>query len=173
METIYILDSSVFFSDLPINLLSGKKITVPEVEEELRDDKRRLKLQIVRDLEIRKPNERFIQEVTEVSKKTGDIRFLSETDISILALALEIKKDKLYPIILTDDYDIQNLSMELGIEYKKVARKGIKEVFRWYNVCEGCGKIYDITYDGECEVCGSMLRKKVRKGTRRYRCEKS
>ncbi len=164
MERVYILDASAFFSDLPINLLIGKKITVPWVEEELKDDKRRLKLQITSDLEIRKPNERFIQEVTEISKETGDIKFLSETDICILALALEIKRDNLDPIIITDDNYIQNLSAVLGIEYRKVARKGIEEIFHWDNVCKGCGRTYDITYDEICEVCGSMVRQKVRKG---------
>ena len=86
---------------------------------------------------------------------------LSEIDIEILALALEYKEENKYnPIILTDDYSIQNMSNFLKIEYKNISQKGITKRFKWISRCQGCGKKFkeDIKI---CPICGSEIKKKV------------
>ncbi|MCW4021293.1 MAG: hypothetical protein NWF14_08715, partial [Candidatus Bathyarchaeota archaeon] len=42
-------------------------------------------------LRVRKPDIRFLDRVKEASKTVGDVRFLSEVDMQVLALALELK----------------------------------------------------------------------------------
>ena len=65
-------------------------------------------------------------------------------------------------IIRTDDYSIQNLARVLGLKYKTVGFKGIKEVIHWKYRCRGCGRIFDKNMP-DCPICGSQLRS-VRSG---------
>ena len=97
-------------------------ITVEEVLKEIKD--RYSKLHIIpRNIKIFEPSEESINTVMLAAEKTGDKNRLSFTDVKLLALALE-RKD----VIVTDDYDIQNLAAFLGIPFKPFRQRGIKEV---------------------------------------------
>jgi len=72
-------------------------------------------------LKIVNPKDKHIERVKEKAREVGSDKHLSETDIDIIALALE-KKGKL----LTDDYTMQNLSAHLGIKYEGITRGEIK-----------------------------------------------
>ncbi|NLI74385.1 MAG: nucleic acid-binding protein, partial [Euryarchaeota archaeon] len=86
------------------------------------------------------------------ASKTGDDARLSPVDMEILAIAIDVKG-----MILTDDYSIQNLAKVLGLEYKSIGTKGIKEIFTWKYRCRGCGRIFNENMD-DCPICGSALR---------------
>jgi len=70
----------------------------------------------------------------------------------VLALALDLKAE-----LLTDDYSIQNLARVMGVRYRGVGMKEIKEVVRWKYRCTGCRKEWDENYP-DCPICGSPLR---------------
>ena len=158
MQIKLVLDTIAFIAGMS---MEGECYTVNEVLEELKSEDAKLKASLALsqgDLKVREPDDKYINEVIKASKKTGDILNLSQTDIKLLALAMELKG-----IIITDDYDMQNLAKVLEIEYKQVAELGIRKIFQWKNICKGCGKIFPLEYKGRCDVCGSELKKIAKK----------
>ena len=66
---------------------------------------------------MKAPSQEFLNQAKTASNKVGDSFKLSETDIELLALALELKSTGYNPQIVSDDYSIQNVATQLGIEF--------------------------------------------------------
>ena len=62
---------------------------------------------------------------------------------------------------ISDDYTIQNSLKIMNIDYSGVITEGIKGIYNWKKICEGCKKEYpeDYKFD-DCEICGSKIFKK-------------
>ncbi|MCD6240249.1 hypothetical protein J7K27_01830, partial [Candidatus Bathyarchaeota archaeon] len=90
-----VLDTSAFIAGFDPFTIEGKAYSTPLVKEELKSDATpRLRFQTAVEngkLEIIQPENRFIEIVTQQSKKTGDFKYLSQADIEVLALALQLK----------------------------------------------------------------------------------
>jgi UPF0271 protein len=116
-------------------------------------------------LRVRKPNTRFLNRVKEASKTVGDVRFLSEVDMQVLALALELKSAGHDPHIVTDDYSIQNVANQISVNFTSLMTYGIRFRLHWILYCPACHRKYPPDYKPKrCEVCGTQLkRKSVRK----------
>ncbi len=168
MEKCIILDASAFISGFQPQLVEQGCYTVPEVIGEIKDENTKLVAELcLKDgnVHLMTPSEKAIEEVRAFSETTGEIGLLSDTDIRLLSLALDFKKKGSAPVIITDDYDIQNVAARLEIEYSPLVERGIKELFKWRNVCRGCGKDFPPETTGKCDVCGSWLKRKVIKKT--------
>ena len=49
----------------------------------------------------------------------------------------------------------------MGIDYSGIITEGIKEIYNWKKVCQGCKKEFEDDYPfDDCEVCGSRIFKK-------------
>lgn len=99
--------------------------TTPSVINELKD----LKSSSLADVAILQsnmktlnPKKKHLEKVEEKAKDVGSLSHLSDTDLEVLALALE-KKGK----IVTDDYTVQNLAAHLNLEYQGVMRGEIEK----------------------------------------------
>ncbi len=159
---VYVADSSVFILGMPLpSLVQNRIITTPGVLSELKDVKSKAAFEAALEsgVEVEPPLTQFIAEVRSHASRTGDIERLSDTDIGILAKALEHGG-----ILCTDDYAIQNVAESLGIETEPILQDGIKETFEWGRRCKGCGRRFgsDVRI---CPVCGSETKgyKKSRK----------
>jgi UPF0271 protein len=118
-------------------------------------------------LTVRSPKSSFIQDIQEASRKVGDMRYLSEADLQVLALALELKGRGLSPLIVTDDYSIQNVANKIDVEFTSLMTFGIKFRFKWILYCPACFRKYPSDYKFKvCEVCGTELKRKPKKKTR-------
>jgi UPF0271 protein len=114
-----------------------------------------------RRLMVRTPRNSFLQEVNEASRKVGDVRYLSEADLQVLALALELKRAGFHPFIVTDDYSIQNVANQIGVNFTSLVTYGIKFRFNWILYCPACYRKYPSDYKFKsCEVCGTKLKRK-------------
>jgi len=140
---MFVIDSTAIFLRKAI---FDKMITIPEVIDEIKDPDSRLYLSLL-DIRVEEAKREFIEKVKEVAKRTGDIYRLSDTDIKLLAKALEYNA-----VIVTDDYSIQNVAKKLNLRFEKVIQRGIEKEFKWVRVCIGCGRR---TENEICEVCGS------------------
>ncbi len=149
---VYILDSSAIFLRKG---LYPSMLTVSKVLEEIKDRDSVSYLSLI-DLEVRDPDYRDVEEVKKVARKTGDVYKLSETDVDLLALALKIKKEGDMPVIVTDDYSIQNMARALGIKTDSIVQKGISEEVKWIRICKGCKRRVDGRHKF-CPVCGSEV----------------
>ena len=166
-----VLDTSAFIGGFDPLTVPEEQYTVPEVKNELIADS----MNVVRfnaavesgKLAVKSPKNSVLDEVKEASKKVGDMRYLSEADLQVLALALELKGNGLTPLIVTDDYSIQNVANKIGVDFTSLMTFGIKYRFKWVLYCPGCYRKYppDYKFDA-CEVCGTELKRKPKKKTR-------
>jgi UPF0271 protein len=145
-----VADASAFIQGLPFGGIL-KLYTTPLVEKEL-EGLKGIGLQVAANLIVMSPSEEALKKVRESAKTTGDDARVSEADIEVLALAVELK----LPII-TDDYSIQNLAWHLKVDFITVREKGIVEEVHWTYRCRGCHKTFDKKLD-DCPVCGSEVR---------------
>jgi len=114
-----------------------------------------------RRLGIRTPKISFLSKVKEASESVGDVRYLSEADMQVLALALELKNAGLDPLIVTDDYSIQNVANQIGVNFTSLMTYGIRFRFDWILYCPACHRKYSSDYKFKsCEVCGTELKRK-------------
>jgi endoribonuclease Nob1 len=167
-KRILVLDTSAFVAGFDPFSLSTKQVTVPKVEEEIKRNsmiKMRLETAIesVR-VKVMIPTLEA-QNAAQVSAgKVGDVWKLSEADIELLALALQLKKEGYMPKIVTDDYSIQNVAQNVGIEFLALATCGIKRMLEWVRYCPACHKEYSANRKAkECQICGTELKRKPRR----------
>jgi len=112
-------------------------------------------------LRLKTPSNTFLERVKESSKTVGDVLFLSEVDLQVLALALELKSWGYSPLIVTDDYSIQNVANQMGVEFASLMTFGIRFRHEWIMYCPACYRKYPPDYKNEvCEVCGTKLKRK-------------
>ncbi|MDR0778093.1 MAG: nucleic acid-binding protein [Methanomassiliicoccaceae archaeon] len=145
-----VLDTSALFSmeDLP-----QEDFVVPEgVVGELRRYKDHRLDRWGELLRVSECTKGSLAKVREAAAKSGDIGRLSDVDLSVIALALDLKG-----IVLTDDYSIQNVCKIMGIEYRPVGTEGIKKTEKWNYRCNGCGKWYPEKMN-DCPICGSSMK---------------
>jgi len=168
---VIVLDTSAFIAGFDPLAVPEKQYTVPEVKKELIAGSMpwmRLNAAIEnRKLTVRNPKSSVLQEIQEASRKVGDMRYLSEADMQVLSLALELKGRGLSPLIVTDDYSIQNVANKIDVEFTSLLTFGIKFRFKWILYCPACYRKYPSDYKSKiCEVCGTELKRKPKKKTR-------
>ncbi len=163
-DPVLIYDTSAFIGGMDPQAISIPQWTTPDNLEEIRNrnTKEILNMAIKTGrMKLRSPSQESINEIIETTKKTGDFQKLSEIDIKVLALALEFHNENWNPILMTDDYSIQNTASHLKIEYKSVTEKGIRTQLRWKVFCPGCNTDYSPnTKLKKCDVCGTKLKRK-------------
>ena len=167
-KRVIVLDTSAFLAGFDPFSLSEEQVTVPKVEEEIRKNSMilvRFKTALENGkLKVKAPSEEFLNKIKASASKVGDSFILSETDIQLLALALELKATGYTPQIVTDDYSIQNVATQLGIEFLALATFGIKRLLEWIRYCPACHREYPANCSSkECLVCGTELKRKPRR----------
>lgn len=148
----FVLDASA--------LLAGKDILLeemfctPHVLEEVngKDPTPQLMLMIETRVEVRPPSDESVMKVNEAAGRTGDAKRLSPADVGVVALAIDLEAT-----IITDDYSIQNVANELGLDYSGLSFPDIKKKIEWGYRCVGCGKRFEEPMD-ECPICGSRIK---------------
>ncbi len=162
----YILDACAFILGLNSTSIKGRIYSVPAVADELPPMSMALKRFITSHesgyLKILQPSAKYHNEVLKTSRKLGESSILSKADLQIIALALELKTKEANPIIVTDDYAIQNVAEHLNLPYSPLATLGISYEFKWTFYCPACFRRYKQDYGPTtCEICGTKLKRKV------------
>jgi UPF0271 protein len=149
---MYVLDASAFIHEYHT---TEPTATIPMVREELTDESAfRYDAMEGSGMHIQLPEEGTVERVRRAAEGSGDLGVLSDTDVRLLAAALELGAT-----LVTDDYAIQNVAekLEVGVEF--IAREGIDEARDWVFQCQGCGREFDENEE-RCPVCGSDLSRK-------------
>lgn len=154
----YVLDATAIRSGMPTQDPT-QYFTTPGVIDEVKRGKvaRDLELALEISITVKMPEPEAFKVVMAAASRTGDDGRLSETDIQVLALALELKAT-----IISDDYSVQNVATVLEIPYQGNLG-GIRKVINWTYRCKGCGRYYDVAQP-DCPICGSEVRTVRRKG---------
>ena len=149
---MYVLDTSAFIHEFETD---ESVATIPAVREEL-DDAQAYRYDAMEGagMHIQIPDDNSVGTVEKAAERTGDATVLSTTDVRLLAAALELDA-----ALVTDDYAMQNVADDLGIDVEVIAQEGIEERREWRYQCQGCGKVFDDLHD-RCPICGSQLARK-------------
>ena len=113
------------------------------------------------ELQWREPSKNSVTQATEIARLSGDMAGLSETDLSIFALVIEIQA-----VLVSDDYRLQNLAEKSGLKWISVTTEGIRAMWDWQLICSGCKSVQPIPEStssgkkefGDCPDCGARLR---------------
>lgn len=165
-----VLDTSSFIQGFDSNDGATRLFTTYFVMDEVKDEMAKIRLENwVRNgkIKVTNPDNEFLQKVLTASRALGEVKALSETDHSVIALALQLSS-QYDTTVISDDYSVQNLSDELGIKHRGMITWGIKKRFQWVHYCPGCYKYFDGPQkDPDCPICGTELKRKPGKRSRR------
>jgi UPF0271 protein len=154
----YALDASAFYTGLVFLSSAYQYWTTQAIFDEVKHIKRSHgaieALLESNTLQVLNSDRKNIDKVVAAARRTGDYQKLSEADISVIALALQLKI-----ALVTDDYAVANVATTLKIPVKSVASKGITHTRRWIAYCSACGKAFGPNAK-ECRLCGNRLRRK-------------
>jgi len=165
-ERFFVLDASAVYNGIHVFNLEGIKIVPDCVLEEVRGMFRGEafveEALLYDELKVLLPETASLLKVKHSAIETGDFQELSECDLAVLSLGLQLKLQKKSVMIITDDYDIQNLAKHLGIPYQGIHWKGIthKRIYHW--LCPGCG------YNSKsplkyCPECGTEMKREYQR----------
>jgi UPF0271 protein len=160
-----VLDTSAFIAGFNPSAVDFNLYSVPEVERELaKDGLPEVRFQAAVEaekLKVQTPDACYIDSVRKASKEIGDILYLSDADILVLALAAQLKDEGHSPTIVTDDYSIQNVATKIGVHFTPLATFGIRFQLQWLIYCPACRRKYPSDYKYKnCEICGTRLKRK-------------
>jgi UPF0271 protein len=164
-KRVIVLDTSALLAGLDPFSTSEEQYTVPMVRTEIAENSMSgLRFKTAEEsgkIKVEMPDKSFLDMVRASASVVGDSFFLSATDIQVLALALQLKIRGHSPLIATDDYSIQNVADQIGIEFASLATFGIRRRLQWLRYCPACHRRYSANYRfGRCEVCGTELKRK-------------
>lgn len=152
-DIVYVLDTSAIYNatDYPADTVL---YSTPQVVKELRRVYRteRAELFVQSRLRIVEPGRKSLSRIREKADETGDITRLSQTDIEVLALALELGA-----VLVTEDYSMQNIAEAAGIEFLSLYLPPIKDYVEWELKCVSCGALSHEREARECRICGGKL----------------
>lgn len=157
---VLVLDTSSIINGYP-TADPAEKYTVPEVVEEARSTTAAASIGILidsGDLKVWGASPGSVERVNEKLEEIGGE--LSPTDVRLAALTIDLAERGMEPVLMTDDYGLQNLARTMNLGFRSVATPGIKSVFHWEMTCPACGK----TWDGDlvtCPECGNRLQRRV------------
>ena len=159
-----VLDTSAFVGGFDPFTIGEEQFTTPKVEAEIRDAMSSLRFSTALEsgkLKIVMPAAEFLKKVKASATTVGDAFYLSETDMEILALALELKAAGSNPKIVTDDYSIQNVATQMDLGFVSLVTFGIRRLLKWVRYCPACHRQYSANSKStSCIVCGTELKRK-------------
>lgn len=163
---IIVLDTGALLSKYYLYLPKGSSLIVTTSDNfaEVRDEENRAALEGAIEaglVHLIDPDSGSISEVKEVAKSIGELGELSAADLKLAALALYMKRRGGKVVVITDDYNLQNLLLHLSIGFKPLRTRGIREARKYEVRCPICG--YSPGEPGEdyCPFCNAKLRRRA------------
>jgi UPF0271 protein len=162
MPDLFVLDAGVLFSTWPQRMPEGKFVTAPSVLEEVRNRPSRARLESMVSLDRiteTQPSHGFLLRVRSAARATGDKSVLSDADIELIALALELKMSHSDVAIVSSDLAVLNTAASLEIAIIDPTEKFRKRI-KWTLKCPACGHVSPMgVQNPECPVCGTEMRR--------------
>ena len=162
-DPAYVPDSTAFYAGIPYQG-SGRYYTTYLVLEEVKHHNVGSSLIHTR-VQVTEPSPESLNKVKTTAVKTGDIGALSQTDLSLLALGLDLMNGEGGVNLVTDDFAVRNVAEVLSIPLAPTSMKGGEwKNITWKIYCRGCGRTYTNPKLTVCPVCGTQLVRKASGG---------
>lgn len=111
-------------------------------------------------LKIVSPESKYLDLVKNRSVELGESINLSNTDVEIIALALELMTKGHDVTIVSDDYSVQNVATSFGLKWMGIKYSGISRLIRWKMICNLCKYESNDTKQATCPRCGAKMKRK-------------
>ena len=166
-DSVLILDTCAILSGYSSHLTQVSLVTTPDVigelPERLVDSSTQLPLLEETSIDVISPSRAYLQKAEGIVKNAGDSQ-VSTTDMSLLALSLQLRDEGRRPVLVSDDYGLQNLAKMSNIRYLPYVERGIRRQYQWILVCPACFRQYPSSYPFVvCPICGTGLKRKVKR----------
>ncbi len=165
MSEVYVLDTAALLSDWPHRHPDRPLITTPGVVAEVqnRPSRRRVSdLMSIGRLSVVEPDTRHLSDVRRVASNTGDAPVLSDTDLSVLAVALAERSSGRRVTMVSADTAVLNVARHLGLDIADLSGV-MRDTVVWRYRCPACGHSEPrCPPNWECPVCGTRMRRSVR-----------
>ena len=159
-QQFLVLDTTAFYAGVPYTNTTENLVTTPDVINEVSNERTRTLIALSK-VNVLQASPEHYNRVKDAARKTGD-NDMSKADLSVLALCLSIAADGNEPILLSDDFAVENVASRLGIKARPLMTLGIKTAAAWVFFCPACGKVYT-RQRPDCLVCGTKLEKRLKK----------
>ncbi|KAJ8714381.1 hypothetical protein PYW07_002606 [Mythimna separata] len=144
-----VVDTTAFIKAAGLQDIAENVYTIQEVIDEITNDRQRRKLVVLPyDLIVKDVFTENIKFITEFSKKTGDYRSLSATDIKVMALTYQLEKEKLGTEHLKTEPTTQKIVKVTGLSNYNNSNQNANSEEKPENVNQETGESTEIT-DGE------------------------
>jgi UPF0271 protein len=167
---ILVVDTSALMAQVQYAAPDVELATTPLLLDEMRHHGLEETVQTLLDtrkMRILTPTQESMEAVVRVAKSLGDLQYLSSADQQLLALALDLSQHGYSPVVLTNDYSIQNVAQQLSIEVRGVGQVGIRDVIEWETYCPACHRRFPGEAKGNtCPMCGTPLKRRARRKKR-------
>jgi UPF0271 protein len=167
---ILVVDTSALMAQVQYAAPDVELATTPLLLDEMRRHGLEETVQTLVDtqkMRVLTPTRASIGAVAAAAKGSGDLQYLSDADQELVALALDLSQQGYSPVVLTDDYSIQNVAQRLSIEVRGVGQVGIRDVIEWETYCKACHRRFPGGAKGDiCPICGTPLRRRARRKQR-------
>ncbi|MEM1720210.1 MAG: nucleotide-binding protein [Desulfurococcaceae archaeon] len=134
--------------------------TTPSAVCEVKDHENRTALAEAIDLGLVKavaPRQPYVSTVMQAAVKIGSVHKLSITDLDVAALAVQLQSSYPEVVVITDDYELENLLAHLGVSFKPLRTHGIRELRRFIAMCPTCGYVPGKPGEETCPLCGTEI----------------
>ena len=168
METIYVIDAGVLFSDWIQRSSVAKYITTLSILEEIKNRpsiQRAESMISTGRLLIKEPTSESFDKVRKAASSTGDISVLSEQDMELISLAFDESVFANTVIVVSSDLAVLNTAKKLGLSVIDPKERMTHEI-QWIMSCPACGHISEDSAEVECVVCGTKMKRKAKKSRR-------
>ncbi|TFF95174.1 NOB1 family endonuclease [Candidatus Thorarchaeota archaeon] len=162
MPDLYVLDAGALFSTWSQKVTTGSFLTTPSVLSEIENRPSRMRtefmkaLQNLRDVQ---PSKESVSLATSAARASGDLHVLSDTDIELIALALEEREAGHDVAMVSTDLAVLNTASHLRISVID-PEKRFKKRITWKRKCPACGYVSSGAEGGiECPVCGTETKR--------------
>ncbi|MEM4481133.1 MAG: PIN domain-containing protein [Desulfurococcaceae archaeon] len=130
------------------------------VVSEVKDAENRLALEEAINLnivEVISPQKGFKEQAFKLAQSVGCLHKLSSADLEVVATSLEVQRKYAKVIVITDDYELQNLLMYIGVSFKPLRTRGISELRVFAAYCPVCKYVPSRPGEETCPLCGSKI----------------
>jgi len=155
-----VLDTTAFYAGVPYTNTTENLVTTPDVISEVSNERTRTLIALSK-INVLQGTPANMKKVKDAATKTGD-NSMSQADMSVLALCLNINEEGNEAVLLSDDFAVENVASRLGIKARPLMTNGIKTKAEWIFFCPACGKKYQ-KQRADCLVCGTKLEKRLKK----------
>jgi UPF0271 protein len=169
MKGVFVLDAAALLSNWTQRNPDSKFVTTQGILDELRNRpsrERAERLVLIGRMRVADPDPDSVRTVNLAASKLGDLQVLSDNDVSLLAIALNIRSAEKTVSVVSSDLSVLNTATALGFGIIDLTTKMRRQI-TWVLRCPACGhNEQQGSRESECPVCGTKLTRRHKKSKR-------